>query len=157
MLSLIPNIFDPYTLFSEIEDEEAQGTKYFFKGMICYSVGHYFTYFRDFDSQYASRSWKKYDDKHIKDEEYNDWDLVLKTCIEGRERPILLLFEELRTNDAKNLAVNKHYLNNLIGDKEWDELFKYAKRRDKERDELAKETEADRIAAQKWEQQFERE
>ena len=48
----------------------------------------------------------------------------------GRERPILYIFEELVSKDAKFLGQKKHYLNNLIGDAQWEDMFIKAKKKD---------------------------
>ena len=62
ILSLIPNVFDPKEIFSEINQTNAEKSLYFFKGMICFWGAHYFTYFRDFDAKSASDCWSLYDD-----------------------------------------------------------------------------------------------
>ena len=96
VLSLIPNIFDPKDLFSQIDCPDS--TLYFFKGMICFWGCHYFAYFRDFESKNASDCWKLYDDTRVVN--IGDWDSVLRRCLDGKEKPILLLFEEMKTKDS---------------------------------------------------------
>ena len=124
ILSLIPNVFSPYDLF---ESEHSSKKLYFFKGMICFWGSHYFAYFRDFEDT-SNSNWKRYDDSNVRT--IGDWDDVLQLCVEGREKPILLLFEELKTPDAQYIAQNKHYLNNMIGAAQWREMFDKAQEKD---------------------------
>lgn len=60
---LLPNVFDPFTLFKK-RNNESPDTLYFFKGMICYYGSHYFSYFRDLDNDDEEEEgmWFLYDD-----------------------------------------------------------------------------------------------
>ena len=125
ILSLIPNVFDPSTYFArERKNEEKEGhipsnselkPLYFFKGMICFWGKHYFAYFRDFHSDNSADCWSLYDDNRVK--KVGDWDDVLEKCLDGSERPILLIYEILKNKSQQHTATNDHYLNDLIGAK----------------------------------------
>jgi len=98
LLSMIPNVFNPRDFF---ELEKPSDSLYFFKGMICFFGLHYFAYFRDFEDT-SSSNWVKYNDKEIK--RIGDWDDVVQECVKELNKPILLLFEELKTKDAQYQA-----------------------------------------------------
>ena len=98
--------------------------------MICFWGCHYFAYYRDFAAKSASDCWKLYDDSRVVS--IGDWDSVLQRCLDGKEKPILLLFEELKTKDAQYRGTHKHYLNNLIGQTQWQAMFKSAYDTDKD-------------------------
>jgi len=101
---------------------------YFFKGMICFYGQHYFCYFRDFDAESGSDCWTRYDDSIVR--KFGSWDDVMYKCMVGREKPILLLFEQLPTEDTVQIAKHKHYLNELIGEVQWRDMFKQAEEMD---------------------------
>ena len=61
-----------------------------------------------------------------------DWDDVLEKCIEGSERPILLIYEELKNKEEEHDALNKHYLNDLIGSAQWKDMFRRAREKDED-------------------------
>ena len=98
--------------------------------MVCFSQMHYYAYYRNFESESASKSWYKYDDSRVIN--IGDWELVLTNCMQNREQPILLLFEELKSKDAVFEAETRHYLNNLIGEAQWKLMFKKALAIDKD-------------------------
>lgn len=95
---------------------------------------HYYAYFRNFESEKASEAWFKYDDSRVIN--IGDWELVLANCMQNREQPILLLFEELRNKEAVYEAENNHYLNELIGEAQWKEMFEKSKAIDKDLEQL---------------------
>lgn len=74
ILSLIPNIFLAKDLFKTAKEDK----HYFFKGMVCFSQMHYYSYFRDFESEKSSEAWYKYDDSRVY--MIGDWELVLTHC-----------------------------------------------------------------------------
>ena len=75
ILSLIPNVFAAKDLFREVKEDKS----YFFKGMVCFSQMHYYSYFRNFESEKASEAWFKYDDSRVIN--IGDWELVLTNCM----------------------------------------------------------------------------
>jgi hypothetical protein len=133
ILSLIPNVFDPRDIFGEFKDRKAEKIKYFFKGMICFWGAHYFCYFRNFNAS-ASDCWNLYDDQRVI--KVGCWDEVLDRCLKGHEKPILLLFEELISEDVQYIAHTRHHLNNLIGEQQWRQMYKVAEETDKELEAL---------------------
>lgn len=135
LLHLLPNLFEPRSLFSTVEDCSSSKT-FFFKGMVCFWGSHYFAYFRDFDSATPQESWKLYDDQRI--QEVGSWHSVLSKTMRGRERPILLLFEELQDKNEVSDANRLHSLNESITEDQWKHLFETAKEADDFQESLKK-------------------
>lgn len=136
ILKLIPNLMNLKELFHKIDVPEAKDASYFFKGMICFWGAHYFSYFRDLDSKTGSDCWYLYDDHKVTN--VGSWDSVIGRCINGREKPILLLFEKVEEGPELVTARSKHYLNELIGERQWTATYKKALELDVELEELTK-------------------
>jgi hypothetical protein len=98
--------------------------------MICFWGAHYFSYFRDFDATSGSDCWYLYDDQRVIG--VGCWSEVVKRCMLGHEKPILLLFELLPSPDLESIASTKHYLNDLIGETQWRAMYKKALETDKD-------------------------
>ena len=104
---------------------EATQTTYYFRGFVVFCGNHYYAYFRDLDAESPSQSWIKYNDCQIT--RIGDWEDVVETVCMVREQPILLLYEA----ESYHRGLERHYLNELIGEKQWKDLFDRAMEKDK--------------------------
>ena len=124
LLYQIPSIFEPKSLFSKVPND-IQGkeitTPYFFKGMVCFSSKHYFGYYREFPAKNPERPWYQFNDKEVTQNWVIDkakkrfangtWQDVIDKCILHRERPIMLIFEEVRSSSDQHSAKTEYMMN----------------------------------------------
>jgi hypothetical protein len=127
LLQLIPNTFTPTDLFGEVETLEASSSTYYFRGFIVFCGNHYYAYFRDLDADSPSNCWVKYNDCQIT--RLGSWEDVIHAVCNVREQPVLLLYEI----ESYHRGLDRHYLNELIGEKQWKDLFAWAEEKDRGR------------------------
>jgi hypothetical protein len=75
---------------------------------VAYYGRHYYGYFRDFGEDL----WRLCDDAQVR--VLGAWEAVLGHCLQARSRPVLLLYEQLTTEEQRRCATAQHFLNELL-------------------------------------------
>ena len=98
LLHMTPSTFHLKDLLMNVP--EAQNKEYLFRGIICYSNMHYFSYIRHFYQNEDRETWIEYNDAHT---EKLTWAQVMYECVYNGYTPILLIFEDVEGEDWTNI------------------------------------------------------